>query len=132
MIQAGREHHLQPHGVGAVVRQPPWTTNMLTLLLLVLLTGLPQIGISLSGIDFGGERISSVPLTRSLLLDKLLPEASSVAPPPLTDFPPALTVPRPLPFQLFGGHARASDEPKPSPWLLNLTLRLYRHHSSYV
>ena len=108
------------------------SSHLLAILLLVLLSGLPQIGIRLTSSDFGGERLTSLPLTRSLLLDKLLPEVSSLTPPDVSDFPPALTAPPPSPFPSFDGYARSADEPKPNLWLLNLTVSLYRHHSSYV
>jgi hypothetical protein len=102
-------------------------------LLLTLISGLPQIGISLSGLDGGREQLTPVPLTRSLLLDKLLPEASAITPPHSSDFPPLLTKPAP-PLALearkrLGPKAEAHEA---SRWLLNLVVRLYRHHSSYV
>jgi hypothetical protein len=56
-------------------------SGFIALLLLVMLTGLPQIGITLTGMDQGGERLIQVPLTRSLLLDKLPPESLALTPP---------------------------------------------------
>ena len=107
--------------------------TVLAALLLVLLSGLPQIGLGLTGLDFGGERITgAVPVTRSVLIDKLLPEVASLAPPDVSDFPPALTTPPPLLFLLVERRAWAAEEPEPIPWLFDLTSRLYRHNSSYV
>lgn len=108
------------------------TARLLVVLLLILLSGLPQIGIFLTGIDVGGERIRSAPLTRSLLLDKLLPEAPTLNPPESSEFPPLAVVPAPAPLALPGTVASAGEEIKPSLWLLHLAVSLYRHHSSYV
>ena len=106
--------------------------TVLAALLLVLLSGLPQIGISLTKLDFAGERMTALPATRSILIDKLLPEAASLTPPHVSDFPPALVVPPPLPFLHFDGLPVSWEEPVASPWRQDLTRRLYRHHSSYV
>lgn len=69
---------------GNVISAP----DLLVALLLVLLSGLPQIGISLSGIELGGETLRPAPLSRSLLLDKLAPEVASLTPPDSSEFPP--------------------------------------------
>ena len=105
---------------------------MLAALLLVLLSGLPQIGISLTQLDLAGERLTAVPTARSVLIDKLLPEVASLPPPHFSDFPPALVEPPPLCFVRFQDQLGEWGEPKASPWQLDLTRRLYRHHSSYV
>ncbi|HEX7003841.1 MAG TPA: hypothetical protein VF168_06615 [Trueperaceae bacterium] len=105
---------------------------LLAALLLVLLTGLPQIGIGLTASDFAGERMTGLPVTRSVLIDKLLPEAASLVPPHLAEFPPSLVQPSQPDFRSFDRTVVERDEPEPNPWWLDLTQRLYRHHSSYV
>jgi hypothetical protein len=111
-------------------RNAPFS-GFLAVLLLILLSGLPQIGISLTGIDPGGERLIPVPLTRSLLLDKLPPEVSALMPPQSSGLALVVVAPPPLSPPL-SQWSLVAESPKPGEWLLNLTRRLYRHHSSYV
>jgi hypothetical protein len=112
---------------------PRRASKFLALLLLVVLSGLLQVAVSLSGHELGGEHLRPVPLTRSLLLDKLLPQAFTVAPPASTGFPPLLAAPAPpMSLPARGRQGRMSETHKPGLWLTGLLLLLYRHHSSYV
>lgn len=108
--------------------------HLLVLLLLALLSGLPQIAISLSGVDLAGERLTPVPLTRSLLLDKLPPENPSLTPPEDSSFPPLLATAAAAPPMLVLVERRATDRvvPEPGAWLTTLSRLLYRHNSNFV
>lgn len=107
--------------------------RLLVLLLLVLLSGLPQIGISLTGVDLAGERLTPAPLTRSLLLDKLPPEHSSLTPPEDSAFPPLLMAPAAAPASLpVRRQATVQVDPQPGEWSATLSRRLYRHNSNFV
>lgn len=124
-----REHDDHERASGAAAGAP----FLLVSLLLVLLSGVPQLGISLMEIDFEGKTFRQLPVTRSLLIDKLLPVKSTLAPPKATESP-ALAVDRPA----IGARAESSlaavavsPEP-PSQWQLHLVSRLYRHNSSYI
>ena len=101
-------------------------------LLMLLLCGLPQLGIALSNMDTYGESVRPVRLSRSLLMDKLLPKVAAVTPPTagresaLADVPPAQPlIPRSL--------RQVSDErfERVLP-LRELTHWLYQHDSSFV
>lgn len=108
--------------------------HLLVLLLLALLSGLPQIGISLTGVDLAGERLTPVPLTRSLLLDKLPPENSPLTPPEDSAFPPLLATAAAAPSMSVLVERRATDQivPEPGEWLATLSRLLYRHNSNFV
>jgi hypothetical protein len=106
-------------------------TGFIALLLLVMLTGLPQIGIALTRMDQGGERFIRAPLTRLLLLDKLPPESLALAPPESSRLALHLIARKPpAPTHLQRHHVERP--PNPTNWLERLTSMLYRHHSSYV
>jgi hypothetical protein len=108
-------------------------SRLLALLLLFALSGLLQVGVSLTDYELGGEHLRSVPLTRSLLLDKLQPQAFSLVPPVSSEFPPLLAGPlAPLSLPARGRQGRAAETVKPGLWLTRLVLVLYRQHSSYV
>ncbi|MEX2542260.1 MAG: hypothetical protein WD314_10650 [Trueperaceae bacterium] len=107
--------------------------QLLAALLLLLLSGLPQVGISVSSLELSEERLQSVPVTRSLLLDKLLPESTSLTPPLNSNFPPLLSAPpAALSLPVPASHYADNDTHRPAWWLLDLMSNLYRHRSNYI
>jgi hypothetical protein len=122
-----------PVGLRSPGTLPRRASGFLAMLLLVVLSGILQVGVSLTDHELGGEHLRPVPLTRSLLLDKLLPQAFTVAPPVDSHFPPLLTTPAaPLSLPARGRQGRAEERRKPGLWLTGMMLVLYRQHSSYV
>lgn len=104
--------------------------SLLAGLLLVLLTGLPQIGIGLTTFAETGERIGGSPSVRTVLRDKLLPKVGSFKPPPLLHLDIARSTRIDAgPVVLGDTEARLA---KPGQWLTNLTHNLYRQRSNYV
>lgn len=106
---------------------------LLISLLLVLLSGVPQLGISLMEIDFEGKTFRQLPVTRSLLIDKLLPAKSTFAPPKAAESPAHSVEGRT--FEVHPDHSGAAVALAPDPpsqWQLYLISRLYRHNSSYI
>jgi hypothetical protein len=127
-IDARRQASLRSPG-----KSPRRASGFIAMLLLIVLSGVLQVSVSLSGHELGGEHLRPVPLTRSLLLDKLLPQAFTVAPPIDSHFPPLLTAPpAPLSLPARGRQGRAEETRKPGLWLTGIVLVLYRQHSSYV
>lgn len=100
-------------------------------ILLVLLSGVPQLFLSITEFDDGNRNLNARPIARSLFSNRLLPVQVQVETP---DAVPCHqpTVPLPTSTTADLEHVAATPPPLLPAWRYNLVACIYRHNSAYI